>query len=155
MERNSDGKERRPRIGVGVMILNDKGQVLLGKRKASHGTGEWCYPGGHQEFGEKLFETARREALEETGLEVDDFKLVSVFDEMRYIKSDGKHYLNVCLQTKVVKGEPKVMEPDKCEAWEWFDLDNLPQPIFEPSEAVLIKYLEQKPIYSEPKEKAT
>ncbi len=29
-----------------------------------------------------------------------------------------------------LSGEPNVMEPDKCEGWAWYDLNNLPKPLF-------------------------
>ena len=60
-----------PKIGIGVMIENDEGDVILGLRKGSHGEGEWCFPGGHLDFGETIFEAAKREVKEETGLDVE------------------------------------------------------------------------------------
>jgi 8-oxo-dGTP diphosphatase len=59
----------RPRVGIGVIILKN-GRVLLGKRKSSHGTGTWHFPGGHLEFGESLEDCSRREVLEETGMKI-------------------------------------------------------------------------------------
>ena len=41
----TDGKTVK--VGLGLYILNDRGQVLLGLRKAKHGEGTWCPPGGH------------------------------------------------------------------------------------------------------------
>lgn len=72
---NSD---RKPGVGVGIMILKDD-KVLLGRRhgdpkKASselHGEGTWTMPGGKVHFKEKLKDVAFREVLEETGLKVD------------------------------------------------------------------------------------
>lgn len=61
-------EKRYPRVGVGVMIQNEKGEVLLGLRQGSHGAGEWSFPGGHLEFGETVFQTAKREVEEESGL---------------------------------------------------------------------------------------
>lgn len=131
MEMNADGAEARPRIGIGVMVQNDDGQVLLGLRKSSHGAGEWSFPGGHLEFGETMQEAAKREVMEETGLLVDDISLISVADEMRYIKTDGKHYVNVGFLAKYQGGTPMVMEPEKSGEWCWFDLKNLPENLFE------------------------
>ncbi len=128
---------RYPRVGIGVMIQNNKGEVLLGLRQGSHGAGEWSFPGGHLEFGETVFETAKREVQEETGLEVAGFKLISVADEMRYIKSDNKHYLNIGVKAEYQGGEPKVMEPDKCKGWKWFSLDNLPEKMLEGTELTI------------------
>ena len=50
-------EKKYPKVGIGVMIQNEKGEVLLGLRQGSHGAGEWSFPGGHLEFGEKIFET--------------------------------------------------------------------------------------------------
>lgn len=125
------------RVGIGVVILNSKNEVLLGLRNSAHGSGEWSFPGGHLEFGETIFDTAKREVKEETDLDVEQFELVSVFDEMRYIESDNKHYLNVSVVAHYDGGEPKNMEPHKCERWEWFSLDDLPENLFEPSEGTL------------------
>ena len=43
--------KKYPKVGIGVMIQNADGLVLLGLRKGSHGSGEWSFPGGHLEMG--------------------------------------------------------------------------------------------------------
>lgn len=88
-------------------------------------------PDSAGDFGEKIFDCAKRETKEEADLDVNEFSLVSVADEMRYIATDGKHYLNLGIKAIYNGGEPKVMEPDRCQEWKWFDLDNLPAPLFE------------------------
>ena len=135
-----------PRVGIGVLIQNDKGEVLLGERMGSHGEGEWCFPGGHLDFGETIFNTAKRETLEETGLEVDEFELISVADELQYIKTDNKHYLNIGIRAKYKGGEARVMEPNKCKEWKWFSLDNLPEKLLEGTK-LIIKNLKAGKIY--------
>lgn len=139
--------KKYPKVGVGVMIKNDNDQVLLGLRQGSHGAGEWSFPGGHLEMGETIFETAERETKEETGLEISEFELISVADEMRYLVSDGKHYLNIGVIGKYRGGEPMVMEPDKCQGWQWFDLNNLPKNLFEGTE-LMINNFQKGVIYS-------
>ena len=42
------------------------------------------------------------------------------------------------------EGDPKVMEPDEITEWKWFDLDNLPSPIFFLSAKVLENYKKDK-----------
>jgi 8-oxo-dGTP diphosphatase len=133
-----------PKVGVGVMIQNEQGEVLLGLRQGSHGAGEWCFPGGHLEWGETIFDTARREVLEETGLEIMDFELISVADEVRYLETDNKHYLNIGVKGRYQGGEPMVMEPNKCVEWRWFSLDSLPAYLFEGTELTLKNYLDKK-----------
>lgn len=135
-----------PKVGIGVMIQNKKREVLLGLRQGSHGAGEWSFPGGHLEFRETIFETAKREVREETGLEVNKFKLISVADEMRYIKSDGKHYVNIGLKAEYKNGEPKLMEPNKWKEWHWFSLNNLPDKLFEGTD-LMIKHFKTGKIY--------
>ncbi len=143
----TEQKNKRPWVGIGVMVQNEKGEVLIGLRKSKHATGEWSFPGGHLEFGETINETARKEVWEETGLITDGFQLISVADQMRYIKTEGKHYLNVGVLGKYIGGEPKVMEPDKCVEWRWFALDNLPAPLFEGTE-LMIKNFKAGKIYN-------
>lgn len=68
-----------PTIGVGVIVL-DGDRVLLIKRGKPPREGQWSIPGGKQEWGETVRETARREVLEETGLEVSVGGLIDVVD---------------------------------------------------------------------------
>lgn len=140
MEKNANGVELRPRVGIGVLIKNDKNEVLLGLRMGSHGAGEWSFPGGHLEFGETIFQTAKREVKEETDLDINKFELVSVCDEMRYIKTDNKHYLNIGVLGHYEGGELKNLEPHKCESWKWFPINELPENLFEPTGITLNNY---------------
>jgi 8-oxo-dGTP diphosphatase len=139
--------KKHPKVGVGVMITRDE-KVLMGLRKGSHGEGEWSFPGGSVEWGESLFQTVIREAMEESGLVVSDLELISVADEMRYIDSDGKQFLVLGFKANASSGEPKVMEPEKCERWDWFSLDSLPENIFEGTRLTIENY-KNKNIYLE------
>lgn len=130
----------RPLVGVGVMIKNKDNQVLLGLRKSPHGEGTWSFPGGHLEFGETMTEATIRETKEETGLDVSELELVSLADEMGSLDK-GKHYINVGFLAHAISGEPKVTEPEKWERWEWFDLNNLPEPIFEATGLMIKRFL--------------
>jgi 8-oxo-dGTP diphosphatase len=56
---------RNPTVGVAVILINKDG-LWLGKRRQ----GGWCIPCGHVEWEETIEAAAKREALEETGLEV-------------------------------------------------------------------------------------
>ena len=48
-----ENPQPQTRVGIGVIILKD-GKVLLGKRKGSHGAGEYAFPGGHLEYMESF-----------------------------------------------------------------------------------------------------
>ena len=146
---NADTSLKRPLIGIGVMILNEAGEVLLGKRAGSHGQGEWDVPGGHVEYGETMEETARKEVFEETSLRIDKFTLISVCDEMRYIATDGKHYVNIGFSAEYNGGEIRIMEPNKCSEWQWFSLKQLPGRMMESTERMVDNYLTLR-IYKPP-----
>jgi len=135
-----------PRIGVGVMIQNEQGEVLMGLRKGAHGAGEWGFPGGHLDFGETIFETARREALEETGLKVIAVELFSVSDDFKYIPTNGKHYVTIGVRAEYRDGQPQVMEPDRCCEWRWFALDALPDNLFDGARW-MVQNLQNEKIY--------
>jgi len=128
-----------PRIGIGVIVLR-KDKVLLLKRKGSHGPGQWNLPGGHLDFGETIEECARRELVEETGLKASETKLICVNEELNFIKTDQKHYVTLGVLVEVKYGEPEIKEPDKCERLDWFRLDQLPSPLFAPSQNIIESY---------------
>lgn len=118
--------DQRPKIGIGVMIIKD-GKVLLGKRRGSHGAGEYASPGGHMEYMESFEECARKEVREETGIEIDNVRFLLLGNIKQYAP---KHYVQIGLVADWKSGKPKVLEPDKCESWDWYDLDKLPKPLF-------------------------
>ena len=127
---NKVSKENKTHIGVGVMILKD-GKVLLGKRKGKHGAGEYGFPGGHLEVMESFEDCARRETLEECGISIKNLRFLFVANVTGYY---DRHYVHIGFIADFDKGEPKVLEPEKCESWEWFEMDSLPNPIFTFSE---------------------
>ena len=121
--------DRKPQVGMGVLVMR-RGRVLLGRRRGSHGEGFYAAPGGHVEFGESFEQAARREVLEETGLEIADLRLLSVGNYF-FNRDDGeRHYIDVDFVCEAQAGEAQLMEPGKCDGWEWYDLDHLPQPLF-------------------------
>lgn len=114
-----------PKIGVNVFVLKD-GKLLLGKRIGKTGYGTWCLPGGHFEIGESLAGAAARELEEETSIKSDDLQFLHLVNEPR----QNTHYVHIDFLAKNWGGEPKVTEPEKFAEWNWFDLNNLLDPIF-------------------------
>lgn len=139
-------QDKKVGVGFGVMILRD-GKVLLGKRhddpvKADsllHGEGTWTMPGGKIDFGEAFEQAASREAMEETGIKInqDELKLISVTND-RVVDA---HFVTMGFLCEDFSGEPKVMEPDEIVEWRWFELNSLPEKIFFPSAKILKNYL--------------
>ena len=67
-------------IGPNIAIFRD-GKILLTEREDFE---VWCMPGGHMDPHETFPQAARREALEETGLEVAVTHLVGVYSRPRW-----------------------------------------------------------------------
>lgn len=122
-------ESQRPLIGVGVAIIRN-GKILLGKRKNAHGEGEWAFPGGHLEYGEQVEACARREVLEETGLELGQCHVGPYTNNV--FTTHNKHYITLIIIAEAGEGEPQNLEPEKCESWQWFDWNQLPSPMFLP-----------------------
>lgn len=122
----SDFNQNQPITGIGVAIFKD-GKILLGKRKGAHGEGEYAFPGGKLDYLESFEECARRETREECGIEIENIRFQLVANLLHY---KPKHYTHIGLIADWKSGEPKVCEPDKCENWDWYDLGNLPEPLF-------------------------
>ena len=118
---------QKPKVGVGVMILKD-GKVLLGKRRGSHGDGEFAFPGGHLEYLESFAGCARREIKEECGIEIDNIRFQFLANVTKYAP---KHYVHVGLLADWKSGEPELLEPEKSEFWQWYDIGSPPSPVFE------------------------
>jgi len=133
-------------VGFGVMILRE-GRVLLGQRhedptKAdSELHWEWTrtMPGGKMHFGESFEDTCYRETFEETGLNInkETIKIISITNDI----VPDKHFVTIGFLCEDIEGEPQVMEPDEITQWKRFDLNDLPKPLFFPSEKVIKNYL--------------
>ena len=116
----------RPIVGIGIVVIKDD-TVLLVRRGKPPNVGAWTLPGGAQELGETAEEAARRELLEETGLEVETLHFAATVDNIRR-DAAGRvrfHYTIIDFATRWVSGEPAAAT-DVTEA-AWARLDALDQ----------------------------
>ncbi|KAI2626104.1 NUDIX hydrolase domain-like protein [Hypomontagnella submonticulosa] len=116
-----------PRVGVAALVRDAEGKFVMGKRKGSHGAGDWQFPGGHLEMGEDLLACAERETLEETGLKVKGISVAAVTNAVFDPKT--KHYITVFVACKRENDndQPEVLEPEKCESWGWVSWEQVRQ----------------------------
>jgi len=99
----------------------------MGKRKGGLAAGQWAFPGGHLEFEETVEACAVRELKEETGLEAKVWHLGGW--EETFFHPD-KHYITVFVYVTEFEGEPQLLEPDKCEGWDWVPVNAIYEPYF-------------------------
>ena len=118
----------RPLIGICVFVRRDN-KILLHKRKGKHAPGTWACPGGHMELWEDFADTALREMAEEAGLDlkIENIKFWAVSNTRFY--DEGRHYVVISLTADWISGEAQVVEPEKCECWQWFAWNELPSPL--------------------------
>jgi 8-oxo-dGTP diphosphatase len=136
-------EKKKVGVGFGVMVLRH-GKILLGKRhedpkKASsllNGAGTWTMPGGKLNFGETFEDGAKREVLEETGIRLNKVGVICVNQDI----IETAHFITIGLFSESFEGDARVMEPDEITEWKWFDLNNLPTPLYFPSAKVLKNY---------------
>ncbi|MFA6064603.1 MAG: NUDIX domain-containing protein [archaeon] len=124
-----DDNKILPKIGLGAIIIRE-GKILLGKRIGKHGNNTWAPPGGLLEFNEEIEHAVEREVLEETGLKSTCKALYTVTNNI--FLSEGKHTITLFYFCEANIGEARIMEPTKCEKWEWFSWNELPEKLFLP-----------------------
>lgn len=112
-------------IGSAVIVQDKDGKVLLGKRKNAYRSGMYGVPGGRIDGNEKAIAAAKRELLEETGLSAKSLEYVGVVKEWQ----DSYNFIHFVYLCTDWEGNVQLVGPEKCEGWEWFDLDNLPQDV--------------------------
>lgn len=117
--------------GSAIIIRNEAGQILLQERTDRN---KWGLPGGCQELGEELKETAIREAYEETGITIDynDLKLIDTLSgssrKNSYPNGDIV-YNNTSLYLADVKEEcaSDLKGDSETKRLKFFDINDLPK----------------------------
>ncbi|MBO8350629.1 NUDIX domain-containing protein [Pseudomonas aeruginosa] len=117
-----------PQVGVGVLILRD-GKVFAGAPQGQ--SWRWLLVGARRpsRVREAVEDCALREALEETGLALSELRHGPFSNDV----FEGRHYLTAFILAGCAEdAEARLMEPDKCDGWAWFDWADLPEPLFAP-----------------------
>jgi ADP-ribose pyrophosphatase YjhB (NUDIX family) len=111
-----------PKIAVGAVVGNDRGELLLVQRADS---GIWLYPTGWADVGYSASEVVVKEVREETGIDCEPVRLMSVIDGQRMGISRFAMYL-LLFYCRATGGE---LQPHPLETSDvgWFGPDDLPE----------------------------
>ncbi len=113
-----------PKVAVGAVVGNDRGEILLVQRADS---GVWLYPTGWADVGYSASEVAVKEVLEETAVDVEPVRLIALFDGLRLGFTRIPLY-SLVFQCRVVGGSVAA-HPLECLDAGWFAQDRMPAPL--------------------------
>tara|TARA_B100000886_G_scaffold106905_1_gene71366 strand:- start:12 stop:482 length:471 start_codon:yes stop_codon:yes gene_type:complete len=128
------------RIGVGIIVLNDKNQVFVGRRKDNPGN-NWQMPQGGIDEGEDYVSAMKRELMEETSIknikilkELENLyqyelpkNLVGIIWKGKFRGQKQKWFITRFLG-KDTEINLKTKHPEFIE-WKWIELEKLPEVI--------------------------
>jgi 8-oxo-dGTP pyrophosphatase MutT (NUDIX family) len=123
-------------VGAAVLVVDGQNRLLLMKRSDS---GCWGPPGGSTEPGERVENAAKREALEETGLQIGEMSLFGVFSgpELYYKYPNGDEVYNVTIVYLSYDiwnetGDGQLKLDHEHTEWGWFEPTDLPDNLSRP-----------------------
>jgi len=110
-----------PKVSIGAIVGNDKGEILLVKRAPS---GVWLFPSGWADVGYSAAEVVVKEVREETGIDAEPVQLLGVVDGMRMGFTKFGMYM-LLFHCRATGGNitPHPLETDGCG---WFSRKQLP-----------------------------
>lgn len=114
-----------PLVGVGVVVLNDQGEVLLIQRGKPPRAGEWSIPGGMIDLGERLEDAARREVWEECGITVAIGGFLTTFEPIIYDAAGEIEYHYVLIDYWATHLSGEAVAQDDALAVSWSSVDRL------------------------------
>ena len=127
---------RNPFCTVDAIIETEGGIILIKRKNLPSG---WAIPGGFVDYGESLEDAVRREAKEETGL---DIKLIRQFHTYSDPKRDPRHHTVSTIFIATAAGKPKA--GDDAREVGIFNKDNLPEDIAFDHRQILEDYFNGK-----------
>src|SRR6185369_1919639 len=116
-------------VAVFLLLIRDGKVLLLRRQNTGWYDDSYDVLAGHIEGRERLTTAVCREAKEEIGIHIAETDLEFTTFFHSFFTEDGKEYIYVFFEASHWEGEPKIMEPHKCDSLSWFDIDDLPKNI--------------------------
>jgi ADP-ribose pyrophosphatase YjhB (NUDIX family) len=126
-------------VGATILVLDEQNRLLMMRRSD---IGSWGIPGGATEPGEVVENAAKREALEETNLEIREMSLFGVFSGpelyFKYPNGDEVYNVTIVYLSRDWQGEIKLN--DEHIAWHWFPVYEIPEDLSPPIKPIIEKF---------------
>lgn len=126
-------------VGAAILLVDQQNRLLMMKRSDNH---SWGIPGGAIEPGEPLEIAAKREAFEETNLEIDGMTLFGAFSGpelyYKYPNGDEVHNVSVVYLSRAWHGEIKLNAEHS--EWKWFAAGEIPENVSPPIKPVIEQF---------------
>jgi ADP-ribose pyrophosphatase YjhB (NUDIX family) len=107
----------------GVIIENDKGEILLVKRKGNPQKGFWDVPGGFIDINESLEHSVQREIREELNIEIQMTGIIGVYEDTYLYQEINLTTLAVIVSAKIISGTMK--SSDDIDGFRYFSKDEV------------------------------
>ena len=133
-------------IGIGIIILNKNGEVLLLLRNSDnkiadsdmHYEGQYTLPAGKVNFGESFENAAVRKVKEETNLVIESPQIICLLNDY----NEYAHYATIGLIAKSYSGEVDLGNTKEHVSYVWTNLEDLPDNLCESSKKIIERYNE-------------
>lgn len=141
-----------PGVGIGIMIFNEEGKILLLLRnhdqiKADSMMrleGTWTLPAGKVKINENLKQAAIRKAKEETNLDINGIRVISVADDI----NEYAHFVTIGVLAIGYSGQIDLGNSEEQVEYGFYNLNELPDSLCEPSRKIINNY-KNNTIYQE------
>ena len=135
-----------PGVGVGVIVFNESDELLLILRNDDPAEalsdmrleGTWTLPAGTVKSGETILQAAKRKVKSETGLSVDNLEVISIADDI----NEYAHFVTIGLIARMCNGKIDLGDSQEHVEYRYFNLNELPDNLCEPSLKIINNYKE-------------
>lgn len=133
--------QKFPRVGVGAVVLDHEGRILLQLRKKPPEANHWSIPGGRVEYMETIEDAIVRELREELGIDTRIVDLLCVTNHI--VQADDAHWVSPAFLVQILDGEAANREPHSTKEIRWFSISELPPNLTVTTRSALNAYLKR------------